>query len=413
MDNNSKDMTFKINPKRLRYILDLYNLSDEDFLIRLKGERKTDVLTNEELNQIFKGEKKVSIKILKKIDEIFGKGITWYISQRDLPDKKSISIFFRKEKFNSELNLESRKIVDNFEELKFRIQTLCKYENINLEKKVKKYNTKDNPKNVANEIRCRIEEIQDDLSKKGIIKKPKTERDYLKNLIRAIEELNIFVFEYVDNKKLEYKKTSFDGFYISPNIIVIKRQQEYMRREIFTLFHELAHCLLDEEEIDKNVSEYLLNLNKVERWCSTFSFNFLIGEHSSYLKDLGNATHQNEFLENEVKYLYKNTYLSNLSIYTNLLLNKKISYEDYTYIKNKIEANVARKLQRKREESRREGERKKEIGKEAFASQPQPIESSLFKQIVLLNYFDRHINEIDLRNYLNIKPKQKIEEVIY
>ena len=413
MDEENKNMTFKINPKRLRYILDLYDLSDEEFLIKLKGDRKTDVLSIEDLERIFQGKREVNIPLLKKIDKIFEKGITWYISQRDLPEKKNISIFFRKEKFNSELNLESRKIVNNYEELKFRIQTLCRYVNVDLEKKVRKYNLSEKPKDVAEEMRKKFLEIENDLINNGIIGKPKNERDYLKNLIRIIEEFNIFVFEFVDNKRLDYKKASFDGFYIAPNIIVIRRRQEYLRREIFTLLHEFAHLLINKEEIDENVSEYLIDLNKVERWCSSFSFDFLIGEYSSYIEKVGKAKNENNYLRYEVDHIYKNTYLSSLAIYTNLLLNNKISFDSYTNIKDNIKINVANKLQRRREQLQREKERKKEIGEKVFAQLPKPIESNLFKQIVLLNYFDRHINEIDLRNYLKIKPRQRLEEVIY
>jgi len=413
MDEEEKNMSFKINPKRLRYILDLYRLSEGEFLEKLKGERKTNVLSSEELKQIFQGKMEVNISLLEKIDKIFEKGITWYISQRDLPENKNISIFFRKEKFNSELNLESRKIISNYEELKFRIQTLCRYINLDLEKKVREYSLSENPKDVVNEIINKFSEIENDLINKKIINKPKNERDYLKNIIRIIEEFNIFVFEFVDNKKLDYKKASFDGFFIAPNIIVIRRQQEYFRREIFTLLHEFAHCLINNEEIDENVTEYAINLTKVERWCSSFSFNFLIGKYNSYIEKLEKAKNENNYLKDEVDYIYKNTYLSNLAIYTNLLLKNKISFEDYTNIKNNIEINVANKLQRKREELEFEKERKKEIGEKVFAQLPKPIESNLFKQIILLNYFDRHINEIDLRDYLKIKPRQRLEEVIY
>jgi Zn-dependent peptidase ImmA (M78 family) len=413
MEADNKKMKFTINPKRFRYILDLYNLSDEEFLIKLKGESKSDAISRDELNQIFKAEKKVDLALLKKIDKLFEKGITWYISPRELPERKNISIFFRKEKFNSKLNLESRKVVNNYEELKFRIQTLCRYVNLDLEKKVREYTLSENPKDVAEEFIKKFLEIEYDLINNKIINQPKNERDYLKNLIRIIEEFNIFVFEFVDNKKLDYKKASFDGFYITPNIIVIKRQQEYFRREIFTLLHEFAHCLINQEEIDENVTESLIDLNKVERWCSSFSFNFLIGKYSSYIEQLEHAKIENDYLKNEVDYIYKNTYLSNLAIYTNLLLNKKISFEYYTNIKNNIEINIAHKVQRKREQLQFEKERKKEAGEIAFAQLPKPIESNLFKKIVLLNYFDKHINEIDLRNYLKIKPRQRLEEVIY
>ena len=52
----------------------------------------------------------------------------------------------------------------------------------------------------------------------------------------------LFVFEYIEtwNKK---EKTNIDGFYLKPNVIVLKHHKHY-KREIFTLAHELGHCLL-------------------------------------------------------------------------------------------------------------------------------------------------------------------------
>ena len=74
-------------------------------------------MTDSDLEQIFNRKKKVDLSFLKRIDKIFEMGLTWYISDRELPEKQTSSIFFRKDSFNTELNLETRKKVNMFEEL--------------------------------------------------------------------------------------------------------------------------------------------------------------------------------------------------------------------------------------------------------------------------------------------------------
>ena len=64
--DSSNNTNFMINPKRLKYLLKLYDLSDEEFLQKLKGKRKTDVLTKNDLTQIFEKKKEVDISILNK-----------------------------------------------------------------------------------------------------------------------------------------------------------------------------------------------------------------------------------------------------------------------------------------------------------------------------------------------------------
>ena len=109
MDEENKKMTFKINPKRLRYILDLYKISDEELISILNKDRKRNLLNHDDLKQILNQKREVDVPLLKRIDNIFERGLTWYISKRDLPEKKSSSIFFRKESFNSELNFSRKK----------------------------------------------------------------------------------------------------------------------------------------------------------------------------------------------------------------------------------------------------------------------------------------------------------------
>ena len=102
----------------------------------------------------------------------------------------------------------------------------------------------------------------------------KEKREYLKGFINKLGEYNVLVLEFVDtfNKK---EKANIDGFYISPNAIVLKRNQEAFSREIFTLCHELGHYLLDKEDVDEldfsKFVEQFSNPSDIEEWCNGFN----------------------------------------------------------------------------------------------------------------------------------------------
>ena len=103
------------------------------------------------------------------------------------------------------------------------------------------------------------------------------------------------MFEFVEapNRK---EKANIDGFFLKPDVIVIKRHQSF-RREIFTLAHELGHFLLDEEEIE--LLDYSVIADKhisiLERWCNDFAYFFLIGEYDKLMEEIKTANHLNDY----------------------------------------------------------------------------------------------------------------------
>ena len=409
---NRESMEFELNPDRFNYVLDLFRLTKDEFISRLNEGRKREVLTLNELNDILNKKAKIKISLLKNIDKIFEKGLSWYISKRELPERKGSSIFFRKDKFDSKLNLGAIKLTNKFEERNFEIQTLCKFINFDAKRKLNKYTTNDNPEKVAIQLVENFQKIENDLLSKKIIKKVKdNDKESLKNLIRIIEEFNIFVFEFVENWNKK-EKVDFGGFFVKPNMIVIKRQK-YIRREIFTLLHEFAHYLLDIEEIDKVHDDILVNKNgKIERWCDTFTYNFLIGDHGKEIEGLDYACEENDFYEDKVDSIYKNTLLSKSAIYTGLRIRNKISQEYYTKKIKSINDSIKRELDKKRIEGIEKRESLKMQGIKPKGGPQKPIQSNLFKDIVKINYFQGNIGENELCDFLRIKP-DKIGGEIY
>lgn len=407
---DEQNVEFNLNPDRLAYILDLYGLSQEDLIFKLNEERKRDLISKEKLERIISGKEKIDIKLLKRIDKIFKQGITWYLTNRELPERKNCSIFFRKDKFNTDLNFESRRIVNNFEELKFEIQILCKSIQFDPKRIVKKYQISDDSLIIAKEMNAQFKVFEEELIDKNEIKKPKDDKEYLKNLVRIIEDFNIFVFEFTENWNKK-EKAMFNGFYISPNIIVIKRQK-YLRREIFTLIHEFAHYLLDFEEIDDVEESNVINSNECENWCNTFSYYFLIDEYKKDFDKLIFASETNQFYKDEINELYDHTRLSKSAFYTRMIIEDKISRKDYNKIINEIRLNVRKREAEEKILRETEKQLAKDQGKPFVAIQ-KPIQSNLFKEILTMNYFQGNVDESTLRKHLKISANKSIDEVIY
>lgn len=109
---NSKT-TFTLNYNRLNYLLKKFNLTQKEFL----------ELTNIKEKNL---QNPVKIQTLKKIDKIFNQGLSFYYRKDDIENTQT-SIFLRKNNsFETDLDLYSRKVIDNYEELLKEIHSLGK-----------------------------------------------------------------------------------------------------------------------------------------------------------------------------------------------------------------------------------------------------------------------------------------------
>jgi len=391
----------------MKYLLLLYDIKDTELLDKLNSNKRkitVDILTDRLYNH-----KEVNLAFLKKLDKIFGKGLVWYISERDI-DAKESSIFLRKDKFNSDLNFSARKIINQIEEQKLDIQLLSKLINYNLDRELDQYSIYNNVKNVKDEIIAKFTEKTEELiSKKEIKLRIINDRDYLEKLIRIIESFNVFVFEFIEHKKTK-EKSNFSGFFMKPNVIVIKRQQKYMRREIFTLMHEFAHYLIATEEIDE-LEDNKLNKSNIENWCNDFAFDFLINDYYTEFNNLTLANKENNYYEEEINELYIKTHLSKTAFYTRLLKEKKISTDDYNEIYSKIQESIDKEEIDKKLKDQAIAELTKQDKVKHFGVQ-KPIQSNLFADILRFNYFEGNIDKGKICKYLKIKG-EKFDDFIY
>lgn len=383
--------TIALNINRLNHLLTLYGVTKGELLKRLNVKRKNPLAETDVFNE------KIKLSILKKIDSVFHKGLSFYIDPKEPTQSKEESIFFRKDNFNAKLNLGAKQIVTKFEEEKISFSTLAKLSDFKIKRSIPVFKITDNPEVVASEIRKTLyPEFNID------------KREFLKNFISKFADSNILVFEFVEthNKK---EKANINGFYLTPNVIVLKRNQKSFSREIFTLAHELGHYLLNEEEIDDNVSEINVEynkLNKIERWCNDFAFFFLAGQYSKVIDKLDNANSGNDYHHETINEVSKHTHLSTISLYTRLLLINKISPFYYKQVTDEILASIMDWEEREKERLERERQKAIDEGRKPQASTPKPIISPLYLKTLQSALYNNLINEADFCRKLNVKPEK-------
>ena len=374
------------NISRLYYLLDLYKMSIDELLVSISDGLKKPISKEEILKE------EIKLSYLKKIDSIFNKGINFYLDPKNPEKSKESSIFFRKGSFNSELNIGAKKAVNHFEEFKISLSAIAKLSDINLSRKTPVFSIRKNAKEVANQVRIALyPSFATD------------KKEFLKLLISKFADSNILVLEFVEtwNKK---EKANIDGFFLSPNAIILKRQQSALRREIFTLVHELGHYLLNEEEIESLDYNDLLNnnLSLIERWCNDFAFYFLAGKHSELIDKIEFVNSSNDYYLDLITEISDQTHLSRIAIYTRLLLNKKISHQDYNYIKQDFDD----KYKNREAEIKKQRELDKLNGIPQRGAAPKPIISPLLTSTIQTAYYEGIISEYEVCKKLNIKPEK-------
>jgi Zn-dependent peptidase ImmA (M78 family)/transcriptional regulator with XRE-family HTH domain len=405
---NNKKIKYSINPDRLEYLLSLYNLSQDDFLHKLNitqtGELRKKTLDLNWLSSVIYKNKALSLVVIKRICKIFEVNISWIISKYD-PVAKDTSILFRKKNFNADLDFTDKKIINKLERFTIEAELLKKYIQYKPQRQFKKYNyLEDDAKKIATFVANKFFNTYQSLEAQNYIKKANGARDYLSNLIRVLEKYSIFVFERVEtwNQK---ERLNVDGLFMDPNFIFIKRNQKHFRREIFTLIHEFAHYLLNIEEIDSLDKSYSYDsLNKIENWCHSFSFYFLVYKERDLFNRLDGKSMS---FDDDIKKIYENTFLSHRALYTSLYLEAKLDKKDYDKRIKGLDQYIA--------DDEEKYKQKKEISKSLGVQggrAPQAIKSNIFAELVKINYVEGNISEHNLREYLKIKPTKSIVNIL-
>lgn len=377
-------MKVEQNTSRLIFLLTLYKMTAEELLL-IVSEGLKKPLTKDD---ILSGE--IHISHLKRIDKVFNKGIHYYLDPKSPEITKDASIFFRKNQFGTDLNIGAKKIVHQFEDFKISLSAITKLAEIKIDRSLPVFSVKDNPKAVAVNIR---KLLYPDFNP--------TLKEFLRALISKFAENNILVFEFVETwNKID--KANIDGFFLTPNVIVLKRQQSSFRREIFTLIHELGHYLLNEEEIEElHISNFANNtLSTIERWCNDFAYYFLVGEYDRAFEQIIRADGTNDYQFELIERISKQTHLSQIALFTKLLFQRKLSQNDY----NAIKADFDEQYRLRQEDEKKQRELNKLRGIQKGGSTPKPINSPLLISTIQTAFYEGILNEYDVCKTLNISP---------
>ncbi|HNZ61151.1 MAG TPA: ImmA/IrrE family metallo-endopeptidase [Methanofastidiosum sp.] len=378
-----ESFTIEINPKTLAYAIDNSGYTLEELADSIKSRSKVKYFNIEYLTDITKGKISPKYTDLKKIDSFLKRGVPYYFLNN--PPKDRVFVKFRNKYPNFKLSPGLEIKLRKYELLREDIKDLCNLENIPFERTVPIYTLNDSPVEVAHEFRnlFNFDEIDiDNLESK----------DVFKTIRERIEDKLVFVFK----DDLEYLRGCI---FIGNNLptLILVNSTEDKNGEIFTLLHEFAHFLLDNEEIDVDISKYENDPN-IERWCNSFSYHFMMKDEN----------------ESKEKFLYKNkeelldsyylTHLSNkykiskLAFVYRFYLLDLISSEDYNDYK-------------KRSPYKHKRTANKSGGGNYYLTLKTRL-SNKFTSLVYRNYVTGNISTYEAFNYLQVKDHSRMNQLV-
>jgi Zn-dependent peptidase ImmA (M78 family) len=299
-----------------------YRITPEELLAKLNKNRSRRLSKR----NIFARRMKVSL--IEEIDELFNKGIFFYIDPDPFSEKAASSYFFRRRKFNGELKFGDCWRLHQLDHEMALIRGTMILSGQKIKPELERLAPTVNAKKAAQNIRRRLR--LDEAAK------CKSDRGFLRFFISQLAEEKIMVLEFLEQRD-PFKKTTIEGLFLSPNNICIKRQQHNLKREIFVLAHELGHYLLDKEEIDQNPpAPANKKLREIENWCDTFAFYLLAGEAAAKLPALFS---RKPSVDNpRIQALSNSLRIGKEEIYDHLLQNKKIGKAAHANLRQALAA---------------------------------------------------------------------------
>lgn len=221
----------------------------------------------------------------------------------------------------------------------------------------------------------------------------------LKKWRSAVEEAGIFIF------KRSFKQREISGFClidIEFPIIYLNNSTE-KARQIFTIFHELAHILLQTNGITKSDDRYINSLqgeNKyIEIFCNKFAAEFLLPNHvfSEIIRETVVNVNDNDKIISKISSDYK---VSREVVLRKLLDNNFISQKEYSLKVSEWYSEQVGKSQDKNKKS----------GGNPYANQATYLGENYLK-LVFNKYYQGQYDIERVADYLNIKKVATVEKL--
>ena len=211
-----------------------------------------------------------------------------------------------------------------------------------------------------------------------------------KNWREVIQSHGVFVF------KDSFQDSNFSGFclYNQKSPVIYINNNEAKTRQIFTLFHELAHILFHTSGLDPTSEKYfrenhLTATNKeIEMMCNEFAGTFLVPD-DSLPKDI----HLRDIKK------WANSYAVSQEVFLiRLLKNNRISRADYNRLrKNIIDEYQNQKLKKKQNQ-----------GGNYYATKGVYL-GNKYISLAFKKYYNKQISLEQLSDFLDVKPKNIVQ----
>ncbi len=217
----------------------------------------------------------------------------------------------------------------------------------------------------------------------------RSHEDALKTWRRGVEEVGVFVF------KRSFKQTKVSGFCLHDDEfpVIYLNNSTAKARQIFTLFHELAHVLLRTGGITMRDDRYVSSLTgedkRIEVFCNRLTATFLVPP-DDFKHHLKTRTWSDEVLE-RLANRYK---VSREVILRNLLDRELVSGAYYE-----------KKAQQWAKEYREYKERHKPGGGNYYATQATYL-GDTFLNLAFGRYYQGRCTVQELADYLSVKVKR-------
>ncbi len=245
---------------------------------------------------------------------------------------------------------------------------------------------------VANELRLLI---GINLEKQKTYKKPEVAFKAWRN---ALEKYGIFVF------KDAFKDEGFSGFCLYDNIfpIIYINNSLPPSRQVFTLFHELAHLLfgIDGIEMLSSNQDYLNKLSetdkRIEVFCNAFSGKFLVPDEAF-----------KHYLNSQINDTTLANIANKFAVSREVILRKFLDNQ-------KITANFYAQQVKEWKNSFNEQKNNKKLGGNSDYTKRVYL-GETYMETAFSQYYNNNISTQQLADYLDIKPWRipKMESLIF
>ena len=207
---------------------------------------------------------------------------------------------------------------------------------------------------------------------------------------RAVENVGISVF------RDDFREDAYSGFCLSDSefpIIYLNSNME-KNRQMFTIFHEMAHILMGSGGVDfrKEVAPYRIN-DPTESACNRFAAEVLV-PHKEFMRDI--KPFSPDITAENVQYLAHRYQVSRETIWRALLTEKQVDRDRY-----KAEVAAVRESNK-----RLASQEKKDEDKGGFFY-PTRLSylSAKYADRAIARYHQGRLSAVEVSDYLNIKPR--------